>query len=323
MTDASVDLVRVVRNGFTECVHRGSAVVVAPDGSVMYAIGDVAAVVSPRSSNKPFQAATALEAGAPLAGDLLALAAASHSGEPVHVEGVRTILARSGLTEDDLQCPPDLPLDKASHDAVIAAGGAPARRYMNCSGKHSGMLSACVAAGWDTATYRDPAHPLQRAIAARIENLSGERIAHVAVDGCGAPLLMVSLTGLARAFGRVNSAPADSTEGTVAAAMRAHPHMVAGTGRDDTLLMLAHPGLLVKGGAEGVHCAALPDGTAIAIKVADGAARARMPLLVGLLRTVGLSSPTLDDLSAGPVLGAGLPVGRVELIPGALGAVAA
>lgn len=317
--DASPPLVRVVRSGFTESVHRGRAVVIGPDGTLLRAIGDVSSPVSPRSSNKPFQAATALAAGSPLTGPLLALSAASHSGEPVHIAGVLEILAGSGVTEDDLGCPPDLPMDVSARNAAIAAGGAPARRYMNCSGKHAGMLAACVAAGWDPATYLDPRHPYQRAVVERLTGLAGEAPAAIAVDGCGAPLLMVSLAGLARAFGRVAAAPADGPEGRVAAAMRAHPLMVAGTGRDDTRLMEGVPGLLAKGGAEGVHCAALPDGTAVAVKIDDGAERARMPVLTALLRSLGARGDVLDQLAAGTVLGGGRPVGTVELVPGALG----
>lgn len=315
----AVPLVRVVRSGFTECEHHGSLVITGPDGAVLHAVGDVTSPVFPRSSNKPFQAATSLACGAPLAGADLALAAASHSGEPGHVQRVLGILSAAGFTEDDLGCPADLPLDETARAAVTAAGGAPARRYMNCSGKHAGMLAACVAAGWETACYLDPEHPLQQAIAARITDLASEHPAAVGVDGCGAPLFALSLTGLARAFGRVNAAPADSVEGRVTAAMRAHPWMVAGTGRDDTVLMRAHDGLLVKGGAEGVHCAALADGTAVAMKVADGAARARMPLLTAALRRLGLESEALTELATSPVLGGGRPVGVVEVIPGALG----
>src|SRR5699024_4743475 len=139
------------------------------------------------------------------------------------------------------------------------------RRYMNCSGKHAGMLAACVAAGWDTATYLQPDHPLQQATLARVERLAGEQVGTIGIDGCGAPLLALSLTGLARAFGAVAASDPDSPEGQVSAAMRAYPFLVAGTGREDTALMQAHPEVLIKGGAEGVHCAALPDGTAMAM----------------------------------------------------------
>jgi len=137
----------------------------------------------------------------------------------------------------------------------------------------------------------------------------------VGIDGCGAPLFAISLTGLARAFGRVNAASPGSAEFAVSQAMREHPEMVGGTGREDTRLMKAHSGLLVKGGAEGVHCAALRDGRAVAVKITDGGDRARMPVLIGGLRMLGLDSDLLTELGTGVVLGGGRPVGTVELAP--------
>jgi len=210
---------------------------------------------------------------------------------------------------------------------------------MNCSGKHAGMLAACVAQGWDTSNYLDPEHPLQRLVAETVSRLSDETPTAVGIDGCGAPLFAIPLEALARAFGRVNAAPAGTPEHLVASAMREYPEMVGGTGRDDTLLMRAFPGLLVKGGAEGVHCAALPDGRCVAVKIADGGDRARMPVLVGGLRRLGLGSgrrtgtgsdpapgvdraglpseaqQLLQEMGTGAVLGGGVPVGTVELAP--------
>jgi len=148
-----------------------------------------------------------------------------------------------------------------------------------------------------------------------ITRLSGETPAAIAVDGCGAPLTALTLTGLARAFGRVSAAAPGTAERAVADAMRANPEMVAGTGRDDTVMMSAHPGLLMKGGAEGVHCAALADGSAVALKISDGAERARMPVLMAALRTLGMDSPAIDRLASGTVLGGGRPVGTVEVAP--------
>ncbi|WP_029137647.1 asparaginase [Nakamurella lactea] len=315
-TEHYVELVRVVRSGFDECSHFGAMVITGSDGAVRYALGDPEQPIFPRSSNKPFQAIAMLEAGAALAGPDLALAAASHSGEPMHVERARAILAAAGLTEDDLRCPPDLPGDETARNAVIRAGEPPRRIYMNCSGKHSGMLTACVAGGWDTRSYLDPAHPYQQLVSAAVTRITGELPAAVGVDGCGAPLLGTSLTGLARGFGRLTTAEEGTPDRAVADAMRAHPELVAGTGRDDTLVMSAHPGVLMKGGAEGVHVAALPDGSAVAVKISDGAARARMPVLVAGLRALGLDSDMLTELAAPPVLGGGLAVGRVTLAPG-------
>jgi len=309
------ELVRVVRSGFHECSHFGAAVVVDGDGTVTHAAGDVSAPVFPRSSSKPFQAVAMLKAGASLAGAELALSSASHAGEPQHVERALAMLAAAGFAEADLQCPVDLPLDEHSRRAVVAAGGGPRRIYMNCSGKHSGMLAAVRAGGWDPATYLDPGHPYQRLVAQITVDLAGEQIAATGVDGCGAPVLAISLTGLARAFGAVAAGVPGSAERAVADAMRTHPAMVAGTGRQDTVLMQAHPDLLVKGGAEGVHCAALPDGRAVAVKISDGAERARMPVLVAALRRWGLTSDTLDDLGVGVILGGGRPAGTVEAVP--------
>lgn len=312
-----VELVRVHRSGFHEGSHFGALVVTDPDGEVVHARGNVDAAVFPRSSNKPFQAVAMLEAGADLAGADLALASASHSGEPQHVDRVRAMLAVDDLTEDDLGCPEALPYGEAARLDVLRAGGGPRRVYMNCSGKHAGMLRASRVQGWDLPGYLSTDHPLQQRVGAVVARLAGETPSAVGIDGCGAPLFAISLAGLARAFGRVNAAPAGSTEQQVASAMRAAPEMVGGTGRDDTLLMTALPGVLVKGGAEGVHCAALPDGTCVAVKITDGGDRARMPVLIGALRELGLGpDPVFDQLGTGTVLGGGRPVGTVSVAPG-------
>ena len=314
--EAPVELVRVIRSGFHEGSHYGAVVVIDVDGSVLHAVGAVGRPVLPRSSSKPFQAVAMLAAGAQLTGADLALSAASHSGEPIHTSRVADMLARSWLTEDDLGCPPALPMYEPARNEVLAAGGKPRRIYMNCSGKHAGMLMSCVAQGWDTAGYLDPAHPLQVSVAEHITRLADEAPSWIGVDGCGAPLFALTLTALARAFGRVNAAAADSPERVVAEAMRSYPEMVGGTGREDTRLMQAHPGLLVKGGAEGVHCAALADGRTVAVKITDGGDRARMPVLVAGLRQLGLRSELLDELGTGVVSGGGRQVGTVELAPG-------
>ena len=315
MTGTPAELVRVYRSGFHEGSHYGSVVVTGPTGMVVHQRGDVQSPVFPRSSNKPFQAVAMLAVGARLHGADLALAAASHSGEPMHVERVEAMLARVGLSEDDLLCPPALPMNDAARNAALAAGERPRRRYMNCSGKHAGMLAACVAQGWPIEDYVNPDHPLQRSVADTVVRLSDEAPSAVGIDGCGAPLFAIPLEALARAFGRVAAAPPGTPERRVADAMRAHPEMVGGTGRDDTLLMQAHPELLVKGGAEGVHCAALPDGRCVAVKITDGGDRARMPVLVEGLRHLGLASGLLDELAVGSVLGGGRAVGTVQLAP--------
>jgi L-asparaginase II len=311
-----VELVRVIRSGFHEGSHYGSVVVVDTDGSVLHARGPVDAPVFPRSSNKPFQAVAMLAAGAQLDGADLALSAASHSGEAMHTSRVRSMLERVSLGESDLGCPDALPMNETARNQVLAAGGAPSKIYMNCSGKHAGMLTACVEHGWDTATYLATDHPLQLSVRDQVARLAEEEPSAVGIDGCGAPLFAISLTGLARAFGRVNAAAPGTAEHAVAHAMREFPEMVGGTGREDTRLMQAHRGLLVKGGAEGVHCAALPDGRTVAVKIIDGSDRGRMPVLVAGLRMLGLESALLDELGTGVVLGGGRQVGTSELAAG-------
>ena len=301
-------LAEVVRSGFVESVHRGALVVTGPEGEPRLALGDVTSPFFPRSSNKPLQAVGMLRAGLDFAGEDLALACASHSGEPGHVKRVLELLRAAGLTEDDLACPPDFPL----HVPSMRDAAEPRRVTMNCSGKHTAMLTTCVQAGWPTTGYEAPDHPLQQAIASAVEELTGEPIAHTGVDGCGAPLFAFSLTGLARAFGRLALA-SDGPLRTVASAMRAHPWLVAGTGREDTELMSAVDGLIAKGGAEGVQAFALPDGFALAIKVDDGAKRACAPLAVEALRYLGADVSGLDELARGSVLGGGRPVGEVRV----------
>ena len=266
----------------------------------------------PRSANKPLQAVGLLRAGwEPRDDRQLALACASHSGEPFHLEVAREVLGELG--EQALRCPPSLPLDEAAAAALLAAGGGPTRLHMNCSGKHAAMLATCRAAGWPTEGYLDPAHPLQAHLTAEVGRLAGEPVADVVVDGCGAPQHALTLPGLARAGGALTTAAAGTPERRVADAVRAHPLLVGGTGRDVTVLMEGLPGLLAKDGAEGVYVAALPDGGAVALKIADGAARARVPVLVAGLRALGAHAEVLDALATSPVLGGGRPVGEVRL----------
>jgi L-asparaginase II len=306
--DSDPILVEVVRNGFVESVHRGRVAVTGPDGALVGSVGAEFAPMYPRSSSKPLQAVGMLRAGLKLEGEQLALVCASHSGESFHLDGVRAILAGAGLDESALQTPPDWPLDDAAREAAIRAGEQKKPLFMNCSGKHAGMLATCVANGWPLDTYLDPRHPLQVAIADAVADLAGEKIAAVGVDGCGAPVLAVSLTGLARAFQRLVEAAPGSDERRVADEMRAHPELVAGTGADDTVLMAAVPGLLAKGGAEGVVAVGVPGRGAVAIKIEDGAMRARTPVLLDELRRLGVEVPVLEEL----VLGGGEPVGEVR-----------
>ncbi|MGP2436711.1 asparaginase [Streptomyces sp. JW3] len=305
-------LAEVVRSGFVEGRHRGSLVVLDPDGTVELALGDPAAAVFPRSANKPMQAAGVLRAGLELAGERLALAAASHSGESFHRDLVRKMLAEHGLAAGLLQCPPDLPLDAEERDTYLASGAAPDRVTMNCSGKHTAMLAVCAERGWPLESYLDPGHPLQRLIHEVVAEAAGEPVAAVGTDGCGAPLMAITLTGLARAFRSFVRAAPGSAERQVADAMRAHPEYVAGTRRADTWLMREVPGTLSKMGAEAVQAVALPDGRALAFKVDDGSTRALGPVLARALTLLGVDAPVVARIGRAPLLGGGQEVGEIR-----------
>ncbi|MEU6660394.1 asparaginase [Streptomyces sp. NPDC046821] len=305
-------LAEVVRSGFVEGRHRGSLVVLAADGSVERALGDVDAPVFPRSSNKPMQAAGILRAGLEVSGERLALAAASHSGETFHRDLVQKMLAEYDLSAGDLQCPPDLPLDPVETESYLASGAARDRVTMNCSGKHTAMLAACDVNGWPKDSYLDPEHPLQKLIHQVVEEAAGEPVAAVGTDGCGAPLMAISLTGLARAFRSFVLAPEGSAERRVADAMRAHPEYVAGTRRPDTWLMRAVPGALSKMGAEAVQALALPDGRALAFKIDDGAGRALGPVFARALASLGVSGDVVERIGAAPLHGGGDVVGEIR-----------
>ena len=302
----------VWRGDFLESVHHGSVVAVDADGRPVFGLGQPDELTFPRSSNKPFQALAMVRNGLTLDGELLALACASHSGEPFHVDGVRRILAGAGLTEDALQCTADLPLGEHAMADLLAAGGQRAPIYMNCSGKHAAMLATCVANGWPTENYLDADHPLQLAARAALEDLAGEPVGATGVDGCGAPVFAITLTGLARAFGRLAAAPAGTGERRVADAMSRHPEWVGGTGRDVTELMGGLPGTVAKDGAEGVYAIGLPDGSAVAIKIADGSSRARPVVLVAALRRLGVDVSAVEEIADVPVLGHGVRVGELR-----------
>ena len=314
---APVVVAEIVRSGFVEGHHYGSVVALEADGRVAWSVGDVESPVLPRSCNKPLQAVGMLRAGLDLDGELLALAAASHSGEAFHLEGARRILASAGLDESALQTPPDYPIDDQAREEYIRAGGVKSPLAMNCSGKHAAMLATCVVNGWDTATYLHPDHPLQVAIAETFADLTGEKVAVVAVDGCGAPLLSTSLGGLARAFRTVALAKS-GPEKRVADAIRTHPEFTSGSRRDEATLLRAIPGAIGKAGAESCYAVALADGRAVALKTDDGAPRVRPVLMAAALERLGVTRD--DDVDADAVrrtgvvelLGGGRPVGEIR-----------
>ncbi|MCL3859532.1 asparaginase [Actinotalea sp. K2] len=314
-------LAEVVRGDLVESRHEGHLVVLDADGSVLRSVGDPHATIWPRSSLKPVQAVAMLRAGLEIDAAGLALACASHSGQDEHLAVARRTLAAAGLIEEALQNTPDLPLDPGAALAWQTAGGVASSITQNCSGKHAAMLATCVAAGWETATYRDPEHPLQLGVRSTVAELTGVPVEHVTVDGCGAPLLSTSVTGLARALGRIAAAPVrepGSPQARVALAMSGHPDLVGGRDRDVTAFLRAVPGLVAKDGAEGVYAAGLPDGSSVAFKVADGSGRPRPAILAAALDVL-LEAGGADDrqraavraVGATPVLGHGRPVGEV------------
>ena len=314
--DALPALAEIVRSGFVEGVHRGRLVLLDADGSVALEVGDARATVLPRSSSKPMQAVGMLEAGLELDGELLAIAAGSHSAQDYHVEAVRKILAEAGLGEEALRTPPARPSEDAALAEFHRRGETDAPVYFNCSGKHAAMLSVSARNGWPTEGYLDPAHPVQLAARAAIERLTGESVKAEAVDGCGAPLLGYSLVGLARAFRACVLAEPGSHERRVADAMRAHPQYVSGDGGLDTVAMRSVPGLLAKIGAEGVYAAALPDGRALAFKIDDGAKRVVPAVLAEALRRLDVPAAEVAPFGTVPVYGGGRPVGELRPVFG-------
>jgi L-asparaginase II len=314
LSDAFVELAVTTRNGHDESVHYGAVVALESDGSVAFALGDAGAVVFPRSSTKPIQATAMVASGLSLPPRLLALVCASHDGRAEHLSTAKEILATAGLTEDALGNTADYPLDPDAQDAAIRAGGVKTALQMNCSGKHSGMLATCVHNGWDLESYLHVDHPLQQRITEMVPQLAGEEASFIGVDGCGAPAHALSLTGLARAFRSVALAPSSSAAGQVATAIRQHPEMLGGPTRDITLLIQGVPGLMGKDGAEGVFAIALPDGRAIALKISDGANRARPPVMKFALQTLGVDVSAVDPRAFDSVIfGHGKPVGSVRV----------
>ncbi len=317
----AVELAVVERSGFVESRHAGAAVVLSPDGDVVVRHGNADALILPRSSLKPLQAVACITAGAVLEGEQLAMATASHTGTDRHASVVRAVLTEGGLTEDHLGCPPAWPSDSATRDELIREHGQEARVRMNCSGKHAAMLRACVATGWATDGYLDVAHPLQAHIREVVERLSGEKIAHTAIDGCGAPVHALTLTGLARAIHRIGTASDRSpfalhrVAGSLVRAVRENPWTIEGPGRPDTIA-IENLGVFTKGGAEGVMVMVAPDGTTVALKMLDGAARASTIVAATLLaRAGGLSEADVSELGSALALdvsGGGRTVGSIR-----------
>lgn len=317
LTEAPI-LAHYTRGELVESVHRASLVALDASGATAFSHGGTDSPVYPRSALKPLQAVAMVRLGLQIAPDLLALVCASHSGEHFHLEGVQRILAGAGLDVEALQNTPSYPMNDAETDRWVVEGRPKSSLGQNCSGKHAGMLATCVLNGWDTGRYLEPDHPLQQAILQAVADLSGETPGPVATDGCGAPVMAISLTGLARSFAVIASGDPQSPEGEVAAAIRAYPQFLGGTGRDVTVLIDGTPGLIAKDGAEGVYAAGLDDGRAVALKMAEGGGgigggpqRARPVIMAAALRRLGVASSAYAQVETVPVLGHGRPVGAV------------
>lgn len=308
-----VDAVEVTRGLLVESRHRARATVVYPDGGV-WSVGDTESTMFPRSALKPLQAVAMVQSGLDLKGAELALAAASHQGEPYHLAGVSSILKQSGLGEPELQTPPAYPAAEAAWVDWVASGRRREPIAHECSGKHAAMLRTCVLAGWSISDYRMPHHPLQQTIREVISEYSGQVVGDPAVDGCGAPAFSIPLSGLARAFGKL-AAARSGPAWQVAEAFRQFPEYASGIGASDLVVHRAVPGIVCKHGAEAVFAAGLPDGTGVAVKLSDGMGRGVVELTATILASLGGETPELAALTSGPILGGGEPVGRIQVSP--------
>jgi L-asparaginase II len=289
-------LVDVLRGAVVESAHRGAVAVFDAEGKAVWEIGDTHRPVFPRSAVKAIQALPLVESGAADAygfGDKeLALACASHSGEPAHAELARTMLAKAGCDESALECGTHWPMDHEATVALARTGGIPNALHNNCSGKHAGFVCTCCHGGIDHHGYVTAGHAMQEMIREAMEAVTGAAhdAGHRGTDGCSIPTYAVPLRNFALGFAKMVSGKgleplrAKAAQRLLSACM-AEPFFVSGTGRADLKLMQAEPGrIFVKVGAEGVYCAALPElGFGIALKCDDGAGRAAEVMIASVL----------------------------------------
>jgi L-asparaginase II len=301
----TVQLAYLTRAGLIESRHHGLVCLTGPDGKLIQEHGNSRKLIYPRSAVKMLQALAMRRSGLILTGAQLAMSSASHQGTAEHTDIVLSILADAGLTESDLMCPVAWP----GNAAARAAATGETKAAFNCSGKHAGFLATCVVNGWDTKTYLQPEHPLQKTIVEVIEEFSEEKIPHSTFDGCGAPLHAMSLQGLARAVGKFAA-----TEVEIRDAMLANPWVVDDRGASDTLVM--EKGMLAKIGAEGVFVIGLASGHGVAVKVADGSMRPAGLAAIKMLANNGLldqkSYQELFEKLSVEAFGGDQVVGRLE-----------
>jgi L-asparaginase II len=314
---SSVPLVNVIRSGLEESLHVGDIAVVDAEGRLVASAGDARRMLFARSSMKPLQATVSISlAPFSFTSREIAVMCASHNGEPVHLEAVRSLLARAGVPESALQCPAVRPWDEES------SLKAPQRLRINsdCSGKHAGMLAACRGQGWQEETYLEPAHPLQQSVLSAVLGVTGQESVSVGVDGCGVPVHGMALRSMARIYARLSTperwSGLQAHVSRAVRAMREEPYLVAGRNRTDTAVMEAVKDVVVKGGAEGLMCAAVLDRSlGVAVKVRDGGHRASGLAMIHALAALdvldGAAMTRLEPFARPPVLGGGRPVGEL------------
>jgi L-asparaginase II len=322
-------LAEVTRGGTVESVHAGSVAVVNTNGDLLHYAGDPHFMTFTRSTIKPFQALPLLRGGGATHFGYtrreIALLCASHSGEAMHVETVQSMLHKAGCDEHHLRCGCHVPLHYAVEDREPPAGTRFNQLQHNCSGKHAGFLGYCVQHGLPLDNYTDPAHPLQQAVRQNVAEIAGLAPDELrsGIDGCSAPNHAMPLSRLALAYARLAQGSASpifgEALGTLFDAMTAHPELVSGTGRSDLAFMQTAPGdWVAKVGAEGVQVIGIRSaGLGIAVKVADGNARALYPAAIAVLQQLGLlpaveNTPLVSWLRPQLRNYAGLQVGEVR-----------
>ncbi|WP_373356022.1 asparaginase [Pseudoroseicyclus sp. CXY001] len=303
-----VDLVEIWRGGRLESVHAGHVVIANAAGEVVQSHGNAGAIIYPRSAVKMIQALPLIESGAAHAAGLtseqLALSGASHRGAAIHTERVSAWLDELGLGEPDLRCGAHMPGNEAARNGLIRAEEEPCQIHNNCSGKHAGFLTLTKHLGAGP-EYIEVDHPVQKAVREAFEEVTGRASPGYGIDGCSAPNFACRLDDLARGMARFAAAPGQSGRRPeamvrIAEAMRTHPELISDEGAACTELMRACGGrVTIKGGAEGVYTAILPDlGLGVALKIADGASRAAEAAIAGVLAGLGVldrASPAYQE----------------------------
>lgn len=307
-------LAQLVRGELVESIYTGRLVMLTADGKIEFSLGDIKELVYPRSAVKCVQAAISLEFGAQLENETAAVAAASHSGSDEHIRYVLSILNSVGLTESDLQTPPDYPLGVTEQREWIVLRKPKSAIAMNCSGKHAAWLAASVASGLDPKQYLSPKNKIQERTIELFSELAEEKIVVSSIDGCGGPLHAMSLIGLTKMIQQAVVAPIDSELNQIVSAVRKFPEAASGAGRDVAKFMRAIPGSYIKEGAEGVEVLALSDGRTAALKFDSGNFLLRHLVSARIFQLWGVNNPASDELLTKPVLGGGKQVGKYHAV---------